>query len=87
MNAAKLKLGVETVLNGLEAQLTSFDVECPCLGDFDLGLSSPVATSTMLSSVRSGVISSSFLGIRCTGQKSVGDRLRSSLRSSLNLPC
>ena len=62
--------------------ITSLDVECPCLGDFDLGLSSPVVISTRLSSGFRGCISSSLLPMP-TGQKFVGDLLRSTFRSSL----
>ncbi len=62
--------------------LTSLDVECPCLGDFDLGLSSPVVISTRLSSGFNGCISSSLLPMPI-GQKFVGDLLRSTFRSSL----
>lgn len=62
--------------------VTSLDVECPCLGDFDLGLSSPVVTSTRLSSGFRGCISSSLLPMPI-GQKLVGDLLRSTFRSSL----
>ncbi len=62
--------------------VTSFDVECPYLGDFDFGLSSPVVTSTKLSSGLSGCISSSLLPMPI-GQKFVGDLFRSAFRSSL----
>ncbi len=62
--------------------ITSLDVECPCLGDFDLGLSSPLVISTRLSSGFRGCISSSLLPMP-TGQKFVGDLLRSTFRSSL----
>ena len=63
--------------------ITSLDVEWPCLGDFDFGLSAPAGISTRLSSGFRGWISSSPFPIVRMSQERGEDFLRSTFRSSL----